>query len=517
MTLLVGIVGCATPGVTEPKYSEGKVISLVENWLLAQAQTQQARDVVEDEITNLQATYQGSGIWEASGNGKWKIYEESGIVQPVDDKARGILKSITDANQLVSATAQTPTLLSNPSVASAVDKVRPAVVRIVTAHGIGSGMIIDEAGHVLTNNHVVEDSQTATVVLIGGQELSASVLGRDEIRDLAILKVNSKNLSIVVLGDSDKLELTEEVIAIGYPLDLKGSATVSKGIASAFRNYGGVDYVQTDTAINPGNSGGPLITLKGEVIGINVLTIRVAGGLPIEGMNFAIAINSAKPIIPRLIAGESFLAPTSPGSPTPAPVPSVESFSLTGWKVTDYQKVPYLVIEFAPTKGVYLSLVDLNGLEISYPLYVTEGITGAKLRMTPNWMETPKAGKYSLVVKDLQGKLITTLPVADFQGAKVSITDVSLSRDYITNTFRISLVNDGDLPAYVTNVDIWVNSNHPPAFTDYTVILPGESASIPCKWYSGSELPSTLNIEIELKDYVGNVVAEISDTLHSTQ
>jgi hypothetical protein len=146
-------------------------------------------------------------------------------------------------------------------------------------------------------------------MLSNGQKLPATILGRDEITDLAILKVNGENLPVVTLGDSSKLGQGEEVVAIGYPLDLAGSATISKGIVSAFRDYEGVDYVQTDTAINPGNSGGALINLKGEVVGINVMTIRVAGGQTIEGMNFAIAINSAKPIIPKLIAGESILKP----------------------------------------------------------------------------------------------------------------------------------------------------------------------------------------------------------------
>jgi hypothetical protein len=180
---------------------------------------------------------------------------------------------------------------------------------VTTDKGMGSGMVVDKAGFVLTNSHVIEGSQTVTVMLSGGQKLPATILGRDEITDLAILKISGENLPTVILGDSDKLRQGEEVIAIGYPLDLAGSTTITKGIVSAFRNYEGVIYVQTDTAINPGNSGGALINLKGEVVGINVMSIRVAGGQTIEGMNFAIAINGAKPIIPKLMAGESILKP----------------------------------------------------------------------------------------------------------------------------------------------------------------------------------------------------------------
>ncbi len=309
LTLLAGIVGCSKSTITAPIYSEGEAISTVWDWLYSQAETSAAKEIVKSETANLQASYQGEGLWEVRGNGRWNLYEVSGTVQPIDDKAREILGAITDANQPAPAISEIATPVSLPSIASAVDKVRPAVVRIITEYGMGSGMIIDKAGYVLTNSHVVEDSQKAMVILTDGQEVSASILGRDEVTDLAILQISGKNLPVVTLGDSDKLAGTEEVIAIGYPLDLEGGATVSSGIVSALRNYGGVDYIQTDTAINPGNSGGPLINLEGEVIGINVMTIRVAGGLPIEGMNFAIAINSAKPMVPRLIAGESILKP----------------------------------------------------------------------------------------------------------------------------------------------------------------------------------------------------------------
>lgn len=185
------------------------------------------------------------------------------------------------------------------------------MVRVITKSGTGSGMIIDKAGYVLTNSHVIEGNETMTVVLSDGRRLPASTVGRDEITDLAILRISSENLPVVTLGDSDRLGQGEEVIAIGYPLDLAGSATVSRGIVSAFRSIDGVDYIQTDAAINPGNSGGPLLKLSGEVIGIASYTYTYAK----EGMNLAITINSALPLIPKLIAGVSVLKPT----PTPAP------------------------------------------------------------------------------------------------------------------------------------------------------------------------------------------------------
>lgn len=181
-------------------------------------------------------------------------------------------------------------------VASAAEKVEPAVIRIETEDRVGSGMVVDKLGYVLTCNHVVEDAQSATITLMSGKQYEGSIVGRDTARDLAIIKiaVSGFDLPVVTLGNSDKLQTGEDVIAIGYALGLEGKATVSKGIISAIRNYDGVDYIQTDAAINPGNSGGPLINLKGEVVGIaNSKVIREA----VEGMSFAIAINSAKPFI----------------------------------------------------------------------------------------------------------------------------------------------------------------------------------------------------------------------------
>jgi len=270
-----------------------------------------------------------------------------------------------------SITGPTPTPASPPSVASAIANTSPAVVRVITKTGMGSGMIIDKAGYVLTNSHVVEGNQTVSVVLSDGQELPASIIGRDEITDLAILRISSENLPVVTLGDSDKLEQAEEVIAIGYPLDLEGSATISRGIVSALRNYGGVDYIQSDTAINPGNSGGPLINLVGEVVGINVMTIRVVGGLPIEGMNFAIAINSAKQIIPKLIAGISILRPTPEPEPwltyTNGPWGYLIQYPST-WKLRDNTSVQagQVYIEGPGSAVITIRRIEALGTTVSH-------------------------------------------------------------------------------------------------------------------------------------------------------
>jgi hypothetical protein len=168
-------------------------------------------------------------------------------------------------------------------------------------------MIIEESGHILTSNHIVEGVQSAIVILKDGGQFSGAVTGRDELRDLAIVKITSSGLNfpVVELGDSDSLETGEEVIAIGYSLGLVGDTTISKGIISAFRYSDSVRLIQTDAAINPGNSGGPLVNSNGEVVGI--VTFKFVGE-GVEGMGFAIAINEAKPFISDMVEKQQALS-----------------------------------------------------------------------------------------------------------------------------------------------------------------------------------------------------------------
>jgi serine protease Do len=167
---------------------------------------------------------------------------------------------------------------------------------------LGSGFIIDQDGHVVTNNHVIEDADQIKVKLDDEKEFDAQVIGRDPSTDLALLKIKSKNhdFPVVKLGDSSQLKVGQWVVAIGSPFGLE--RTVTAGIVSAKGRVIGSgpydDFIQTDASINPGNSGGPLLNLKGEVIGIN--TAIVATG---QGIGFAIPINLAKGVIAQLQSG----------------------------------------------------------------------------------------------------------------------------------------------------------------------------------------------------------------------
>ena len=166
---------------------------------------------------------------------------------------------------------------------------------------LGSGVIVDKRGYILTNNHVVERADEIEVRLADKRKLKATVVGKDPKTDLAVIKVDATgDLPVATLGDSGKIRIAEWVMAIGNPFGLDQTVTV--GVVSAIgRSDVGIttyeDFIQTDASINPGNSGGPLVNLSGEVIGIN--TAIVATG---QGIGFAIPINMAREITDRLIA-----------------------------------------------------------------------------------------------------------------------------------------------------------------------------------------------------------------------
>jgi serine protease Do len=171
--------------------------------------------------------------------------------------------------------------------------------------GLGTGFIIDKDGSILTNNHVVEDADEIKVKLGDDREFKAEVVGRDPKTDIALIKVDAKgSLEALPLGDSDKLEVGDWVVAIGNPFGLGN--TVTAGIVSAkYRQIGAGAYdnfIQTDASINPGNSGGPLLNTAGEAVGINSVIFSQSGGS--IGIGFAIPINMAKNLLPQLKTGK---------------------------------------------------------------------------------------------------------------------------------------------------------------------------------------------------------------------
>ena len=198
---------------------------------------------------------------------------------------------------------------------NAVDKVSKSVVniasvrmlqdqlfRVFPVEGVGSGVVIDEKGYILTNNHVIDDAERLKVTLTDGRVMRGRVAGSDDVTDLAVIKVESEQpLPAAELGNSDDLKAGQIVMAIGNPFGLTGGPAVTAGIISSLNRSlqarsGVLELIQTDAAINPGNSGGPLVNTEGKVVAINTANMPYA-----QGIGFAVPINIAKSILKELI------------------------------------------------------------------------------------------------------------------------------------------------------------------------------------------------------------------------
>ena len=214
---------------------------------------------------------------------------------------------------------------------------------------IGTGIIISEDGYILTNQHVSGNKySTCYVTLANGKEYNANVIWEDKDIDLAIIKINAKSLTYATLGDSDQINVGEQVYAIGNPIGFEFQRTVTSGIISAKNRTIKIqeedkqsymeDLIQTDATINEGNSGGPLIKPDGTIIGINTIKITTA-----EGIGFAIPINTIKPIISKIQETGTF-----------------EEASL-GIFAYDKEVIPYLDSKIEFENGIYVAQVILDG------------------------------------------------------------------------------------------------------------------------------------------------------------
>ena len=219
---------------------------------------------------------------------------------------------------------------------------------VIPETGVGSGVIFDSNGWILTNHHVVEGGEKFDVELKDGRVLSGTVYGIDTLTDLAIVKVNATGLPSAALGESDALKVGQLVVAIGSPLGTY-SNSVTSGIVSAKgrsittnNNESLTNLIQTDAAINPGNSGGPLLDAGGNVIGINTAIASNSNGI-----GFAIPIDVAKPIMTQALAGQ----------PLSRPYLGIHFVSITR-KLADDQKLPV-------TQGALVGGFDANGQPVT--------------------------------------------------------------------------------------------------------------------------------------------------------
>ena len=210
------------------------------------------------------------------------------------------------------------TVGSNMSLIQLFEKAEPAVIQVNVKKiqsegateempsGSGSGFVYDDTGHIITNNHVIDDALKITVTFLDGESYAAEIVGNDADLDLAVLKINARNsyLHHLEIGSSSELKVGQQVVAIGNPFGLSGSMTT--GIVSQIgrllpqeSGYSIPNVIQTDAAINPGNSGGPLLNLNGEVVGINTAIQSETGNF--TGVGFAIPSDTVNKVVPILI------------------------------------------------------------------------------------------------------------------------------------------------------------------------------------------------------------------------
>ncbi|MDD2390033.1 MAG: DegQ family serine endoprotease [Desulfobacterales bacterium] len=274
---------------------------------------------------------------------------------------------------------------------------------------LGSGFIIDSDGYIVTNNHVIENADEITVKLFDKKEYTATIVGRDSKTDLALIKIDAPNLTPLELGDSDTLDVGTWVVAIGSPFGLE--QTVTAGIVSAKgRTLGSGpydDFIQTDASINPGNSGGPLISMQGQVIGIN--TAILAQG---QGIGFAIPSSMANGIIRQLKNGGEVIR---------------------GWLGVGIQ-------DLSPELATYYGLKDQKGALV---IDVYEGEPAAEAGIRPKDIITEVDGQPFSSGRELS-KFIAAVPV----GKRSSIT---LIRDGLKKTVLVTLGKRPDDTAFAKN------------------------------------------------------------------
>ncbi len=277
--------------------------------------------------------------------------------------------------------------------------------------GLGSGVIVSTDGYVLTNNHVVNGADVITVTLADGREIKAKVVGTDPLSDLAVVKVEAKDLPAITFTDSDKIEVGDRVLAIGNPFGIGQTVTsgMVSGLGRAQEDLGLAyqDFIQTDAAINPGNSGGALVDVQGRLVGVNTAILSRSGGS--QGIGFAIPSNLARSVMEQLVKGGkvvrgylgvslqdltpdfvdafklkaregALVSDVVPGSP--AAKAGVKSgdvlMDFDGKKITDGRQLKFTVAGVTP--GTEVPLVVLrDGKSVTLKVKISEN-TGKKMR-----------------------------------------------------------------------------------------------------------------------------------------
>ena len=381
----------------------------------------------------------------------------------------------------------TPTPTSVPALVAMVERIRPSVVQISTDLGAGSGVIveIDSAARtalVLTNHHVIESARSIQVLVNDSTIYTAVVVGADTLRDLALLRICcSTEFQAVPFGDASSLSLGTEVVAIGYPLGIIGSPSITRGIVSAIRDDTPFErrVIQTDAAINPGNSGGPLLTGSGEIIGVNtfILNPEFFGLTSIEGIGFAVSEETISTVLPNLIAATG---------KTTSRVVMWESQLFI-----DHSVIVQISLEEIEPEGFYPALSDYVASNVPGPPSTCAGLEPAPPECQDfaiassgplgNGFIRPEVPvqayrfNYRYGPSDSQTRVVEDWYVLGRYLTKVSATassDVWLQEEQLAVRQQLELVLNGFEPATFTDAANSFSVPHPPSWQ----VLPGDIA-----------------------------------------
>ena len=287
------------------------------------------------------------------------------------------------------APAPTGTPLHAEDLAPLVQRVRPAVVRVRQAGSVGSGVIFKTEGleaYVLTNEHVIDNPRDSTTVIVNDQtSYVATILGQDMRRDLAVLRICCGQFTTLPLGVVADIAAGRQVLAMGYPLGFEGEATITIGIISAVRYNRMTETwdIQTDAALNPGNSGGPLLSMDGEILGINTRSIDHSNsGRPVEGLGFAVSVQTIYQHIERLSEGAAVVPiptviptptaiPTSTRVPTPTAIPTPTRVP-TPTAIPTPTRVPVLGVDYFTRGSSQDDVLHVQGTPTQIDFFLDE-------------------------------------------------------------------------------------------------------------------------------------------------
>jgi len=309
---------------------------------------------------------------------------------------------------------------------------------------LGSGVIVDKDGYILTNNHVIKGADEIKVKLSDKREFKGKIIGTDPKTDLAVIKIDSNHLPIIKLGDSEKLKVGETVIAIGNPFGL--NQTVTSGIVSATgrANVGVADYedfIQTDAAINPGNSGGALVNVKGELVGINTAIFSTSGGY--QGIGFAIPSSMAKVVMGNLISKGKVLRGWLGVSIQPVTPDLAKQFDIKD----DKGSLVGDVVEEGPAEKAGLQrgdvIIEYDGKDVSDPSSLRNSVAGTPpgKKVTLKIMRDGKSQKVDVTIAELPAEM-----------QKIQREFDNLLKGVIVQELTPELKRNLDIPKRITGV-----------------------------------------------------------------